>query len=142
MDRSTRALNLFKKVNSWEGQGRIVARLRRGIKNIDFPSSERVYVPRYAARKIIRDFEKRVCEYNRQQPIGSAIVSIRDGGILTPGRKNYYSTLRQCKITRHFSTCREILNPRKKLLTNPRNGRVYPRRSRMGRKLIRDCSTQ
>jgi hypothetical protein len=132
------SLLLFSKIKSWEARGAAVVKLRRGRKIVQL-GSEMVRVSPTSARKIIRFFEQQVCEYNRRQPIGGRIRNIRDGGEITPGRKNYYRSLRRCNLQRNYTTCREILNPQSRLVKNPRNGKSYPRESRMGKKLIRDC---
>jgi hypothetical protein len=119
----------------WEDLGSAVVRLRRGIKTV-----RGVRVTRGLRRGIIRAFEDSVCRYNRKQSVDADLRSIRDGRLIKPGRKNYYETLRRCRIVRHYSTCREILNPRSRLVSNPRNGRMYPRESRMGKRLIRGCT--
>lgn len=135
---SDRNLLLFSQIRSWESRGEVVLRLRRGRKNVQL-GSEMVRISPSSRAKIIRFFEQQVCDFNRRQPIGAMVRNIRDGGEIAPGRKNYYQTLRRCQIQRHYSTCREILNPRLQTVRNPRNGRSYPRDSRMGKKLIRDC---
>lgn len=139
MPSKDQALVLFSRVKGWNKRGAIIRQLRRGIKNIDF-DGEMYYVSPVSRKKIIRKFENEVCEYNRNQKIGSKIRGIRGGGKIPPGKKNYYSTLDRCNIVRHYSTCREILNPRTRLIKNPRSGRTYTRKSRMGKKLIRTCS--
>ena len=139
MPSKDKTLDLFSRIKGWDKRGAIVKQLRRGIKNIDF-GGEMYYVSPTSRRRIIRQFEKEVCEYNRNQKIGTKVRGIRGGGKISPGKKNYYSTLERCNIVRHYSTCREILNPRIRLIKNPRNGRTYPRKSRMGKKLIRECS--
>lgn len=131
-------LLLFSQIPTWRSRGEVVLRLRRGRKNVHL-GTETVRIPPSSRVKIIRFFERQVCDFNRRQPIGSMVRSIRDGGEIPPGRKNYYQTLRRCRIQRHYSTCREILNPKTMLVRNPRNGRSYPRDSRMGKKLVRNC---
>lgn len=132
------SLLLFSKITSWKDRGEVVVKLRRGRKFVQLgPNMVRVSPP--SAKRIIRSFERAVCEYNRGQPIGGRVRNIRDGGEVTPGKKSYYRTLRRCNLQRHYTTCREILNPRSRFVKNPRNGKIYPRESRMGKKLIRDC---
>ena len=120
----------------WEEAGQIIVRLRRGGRTV-----RGVRVSRTMKKKLIRQFENAVCTHNRKQPIDSDIRSMRDGKLIKPGRKNYYETLRRCRITRHYSTCREILNPNSRLVVNPRNSHTYLRGSRGGKLLVRRCVT-
>lgn len=101
---------------------------------------EAFYINYLIRVKLVKYFRRKVCRYNREQPIDSPIRNIYTGKFVTPENPNYHKTLRVCKIKRLYSTCREIMSdPSDPYFLDPLTGERVKRDSGYGRNVVKKC---